>query len=269
MTAPVDGFGSRGKNRAAISIEGIMKTNLSGAVFVWAWAFLASAFIFLLTGCATGVRDTSRSFRTVVIDAGHGGHDSGASSRRGGREKNATLEVAQRLEEKLRTAGFHTVMTREGDYFVPLDRRAAVSNRQRNAIFVSIHFNDSPRRRIRGVETYYNSPHALPLADKIQQSLTALSMDRGVRPARFRVLRKNRYPAVLVECGFLSNPREASRCATSAYREALAERIAGAIVMQRRGASPEQTRLAATRGDGESSGRANGGGGMAASVQAP
>jgi len=216
-----------------------MKTYLS---FV---AFVCGTAVVLLAGCA-GARDTSRSFRTVVIDAGHGGHDSGTASRRGGREKDATLAVARRLDEKLRAVGFRTVMTRDGDYFVPLDQRASISNRQRNAIFVSIHFNDSPRRRIRGVETYYNSRYALPIADRIQQSLTALSADRGVKHASYRVLRKNRYPAVLVECGFLSNPGEASRCATSAYRDALADRIADAVVMQRRGESPVQAQFAAT-----------------------
>src|SRR5207302_6258707 len=184
------------------------------------FAFVCCAV--LLGGCAANVRDTSRTFRTVVIDAGHGGHDSGTTSRAGGAEKNATLEVALRLNEKLRATGFRTVMTRTGNYFVPLETRAAISNSQNNAIFVSIHFNDSPKRRIRGVETYYNSTAALPIAEKIQQSLSVLSEDRGVHHANFRVLRKNQFPAVLVECGFLSNRSEGSRCASSGYREALA-----------------------------------------------
>src|SRR5438067_4613461 len=158
-------------------------------------AFVSCAV--LLVGCATNVRDTSRTFRTVVIDAGHGGHDSGTTSRAGGAEKTATLEVALRLDEKLRADGFRTVLTRTGDYFVPLDTRAAISNSQNNAIFVSIHFNDSPKHGVRGIETYYNSPYALPLAEKIQQSLAVLSESRGVHHANYRVLRKNRFPAVL------------------------------------------------------------------------
>src|SRR5438067_1138894 len=186
-------------------------------------AFVSCAV--LLVGCAANVRDTSRTFRTVIIDAGHGGHDSGTTSRAGGAEKNATLEVARRLNEKLRAAGFRTVMTRTGDYFVPLNDRAEISNHQNNAIFVSIHFNDSPKRRIRGVETYYNSAAALPIAEKIQQNLCALSEDRGVHHANYRVLRKNRFPAVLVECGFLSNRNEGSRCASPGYREAIASQL--------------------------------------------
>src|SRR5438132_4457983 len=194
-----------------------MKTVHSLLAFV-----CGAAFVLLLSGCAGGVADTSRTFHTVVIDAGHGGHDSGTTSRAGGREKDATLEVALRLNEKLRAAGFHTVLTRDADYFVPLDERASISNRQNNAIFVSIHFNDSPKRRISGIETYYNSSSAIPIAEKIEEALAALSPGRGVKHANFRVLRKNRFPAVLVECGFLSNPREGSRCASTGYREALA-----------------------------------------------
>src|SRR4051812_19180872 len=80
-----------------------------------------AAIIFTLSGCAGGVHDTSRTFHTVVIDAGHGGHDSGATTRYGGREKDSTLDVVRRLEPKLQAAGFHTVMTRNSDRFIPLD----------------------------------------------------------------------------------------------------------------------------------------------------
>lgn len=193
--------------------------------------------VLFLAGCASGVRDTSRTFHTVVVDAGHGGRDSGTWSRRGGAEKTDTLDVARRLEPKLRAAGFQTVMTRTGDYFVELNQRAAISNAQRNAVFISIHFNDSPRRRISGIETYYNSPPALPLARQIAEKLSPLSRTRGVMHANFRVLRLNKFPAVLVECGFLSNPREAARCSSPQYHEELATRLAAAIGEQRFGAA--------------------------------
>src|SRR4051812_43419164 len=84
----------------------------------------------LLGACATGPRfeevatkDTSKSFSTVVVDAGHGGKDNGAYRRFGGAEKNATLDVAQRLSRKLRASGVHTVMTRNSDVFIPLEER--------------------------------------------------------------------------------------------------------------------------------------------------
>lgn len=211
-----------------------IKSVRSLALFMKTICLLVPLVLFL-AGCATPVRDTSHSFHTVIIDAGHGGKDSGAHSRRGGMEKTATLDVALRLEPKLRAAGFNTVMTRRGDYFVELNDRAALSNAQRNAIFLSIHFNDSSRHAIYGIETYYHSAAALPLAERVERSLGQLAPARGVIHANFRVLRLNQYPAILVECGFLSNPREATRCATPQYHEALAERLAAAIIAQRSG----------------------------------
>ena len=100
-----------------------------------------AAVAVILTSCGTGpalnVKDTTRTFTTVVVDAGHGGKDNGAFRRFGGAEKNATLDVATRLAAKLRESQFRVVMTRSSDVFIPLDERAAISNRQKNAIFVS------------------------------------------------------------------------------------------------------------------------------------
>src|SRR6476619_3751754 len=195
----------------------------------------------LLASCGTGpsvrVKDTTRSFTTVVVDAGHGGKDNGAFRRYGGAEKNATLDVATRLAEKLRESQFRVVMTRDDDTFIPLDDRASISNRQKNAIFVSVHFNDSGRRGIRGFETYYHSPVARQLAYRIQEHLMTLpgAVNRGVKTANFRVLRKAAYPAVLVECGFLSNRSEGAAARSASRRDNLADKIAEAIVDQRYG----------------------------------
>jgi len=195
----------------------------------------------LLTSCGTvqqtHVTDTSRTFTTVVVDAGHGGKDNGALRRYGGAEKQATLDVATRLAQKLRESQFHTVMTRSSDVFIPLDERADISNRQKNAIFVSIHFNDSSRRGIRGFETYYHSPAARSLAYRIQQHLVTIpgSTNRGVKTANFRVLRNALYPAVLVECGFLSNRKEGAGARSAGHRDELADKIAEAIVDERYG----------------------------------
>src|SRR4051812_44830443 len=109
-------------------------------------ALLSIACTFLAacgTMTSTAVKDTTRTFSTVVVDAGHGGKDNGATRRYGGTEKEATLDVATRLAQKLRKSKFNTVMTRSNDVFIPLDERAEISNHQKNAIFVSIHFNDS------------------------------------------------------------------------------------------------------------------------------
>ncbi|MEP6777457.1 MAG: N-acetylmuramoyl-L-alanine amidase [Chthoniobacterales bacterium] len=200
---------------------------------------LGSSILFL-TSCGTArdtVKNTTRTFTTVVVDAGHGGKDSGAFRRSGPSEKSATLDVALRLSRKLKESQFRTVLTRSNDIFIPLDERASISNSQRNAIFVSVHFNDSSRRGIRGFETYYHSPVAAGLAQRIQQKLLTLpgAVNRGVRTANFRVLRNARYPAVLVECGFLSNRREGGEARSVGYRDQLADKIAEAIVEQRYG----------------------------------
>lgn len=211
---------------------------------IWRRAAAVAALLggLLLGGCATGgvpVRDTSRSFKTVVIDAGHGGHDNGTRSRWGGLEKTNALNVAKALDVRLRSAGFRTVMTRQSDRFVELNDRAAISNRQENAIFVSIHFNEARSRRISGAEVHYKSAVSRPLAERILARIDALpgTASRGVKPANFRVLKLNQYPAVLVECGFLSCRSEGSRCATAAYQGQLAGAIADAIIAQR-GGSP-------------------------------
>jgi N-acetylmuramoyl-L-alanine amidase len=203
---------------------------------------LSLVFTALLGACAllpkkSVTRDTSKSFKTVVVDAGHGGKDTGAYRRYGGAEKIATLDVAKRLERKLQESELNTVMTRTSDVFIPLDERVRVENSQKSAIFVSIHFNDSRRRGIHGFETYYHSSNAVELARRIQEKLMTIphSADRGVHPANFRVLRLANYPAVLVECGFLSNRAEGGEARDAEYRELLADRIAEAIVEQRYG----------------------------------
>jgi N-acetylmuramoyl-L-alanine amidase len=202
---------------------------------------LVSAGCVFLASCGSveqaRVKDTTRTFTTVVVDAGHGGKDNGAFRRYGGAEKAATLDVATRLARKLRESQFRTVMTRSNDVFIPLDERAAISNSQKNAIFVSVHFNDSGRRGIRGFETYYHSPVARPLAYRIQQQLMTLpgASNRGVKTANFRVLRKAAYPAVLVECGFLSNRKEGAAARSASRRDDLADKIAEAIVDERYG----------------------------------
>jgi N-acetylmuramoyl-L-alanine amidase len=201
---------------------------------------LAIALLASLGACATQtgrVKNTSKTFTTVVVDAGHGGKDSGTARRSGPPEKMVALDVAQRLDRKLRESQLKTVMTRSSDVFIPLNDRVSIENSQKNAIFVSIHFNDSRKRGIRGFETYYHSGASAGLANRIQTKLMTIpnSANRGVRTANFRVLRMANYPAVLVECGFLSNRSEGNQARDWEYRELLADRIAEAIVEQRYG----------------------------------
>src|SRR6266699_329018 len=99
---------------------------------------LAICLLALLAACATApkvAKNTGKTFTTVVVDAGHGGKDNGAYRRFGGAEKIATLDVAQRLNRKLRESELKTVMTRSSDVFISLDERVAIENSQKDAIF--------------------------------------------------------------------------------------------------------------------------------------
>jgi N-acetylmuramoyl-L-alanine amidase len=219
-------------------------------------ALVCLGAIVFLGGCATVATNTSHTFDTVVVDAGHGGKDSGAWRRHGPPEKAVALDVALRVDRKLHESQLKTVLTRANDTFIPLDDRVALGNREKNSIFVSIHFNDSRRRGVEGVETYYHSPYAYDLASAIERNLATLpgTVNRGVHTARFRVLRNAHYPSVLVECGYLSNRSEARDAADATYREKLADKIAEAIVDYRYGAGiyREKATVVARAGGGAS-----------------
>jgi len=168
---------------------------------------------------------------TVVIDAGHGGHDRGGIPGQRIAEKDMTLDVAQRLKNVLSASGYRVVMTRSTDVFVPLGGRVAIANSYGNAIFVCIHFNATGRSGASGIETYFYSRESLPLASAIHYYVTggAPSANRGVRRRGYYVLRRTSIPAVLVECGFLTNPTEAAYAQSVSYRQKLAEEIAAGI----------------------------------------
>jgi N-acetylmuramoyl-L-alanine amidase len=188
---------------------------------------------------------SSSSPITVVIDAGHGGHDRGGIPGQRVAEKDMTLDVAQRLRNMLAASGYRVVMTRDSDVFVPLRTRVAIANSYRNAIFVCIHFNATKRMGAGGIETYFYSRDSLPLASAVHYYVVggAPSSNRGVRRRGFYVLRKTNVPAVLVECGFLTNPTEAAYAQTASYRQKLAEEIAAGV----RGRNSVGSALSTTR----------------------
>ena len=205
----------------------------------------------------------------IAIDAGHGGHDPGASYH-GLREKHLNLDIAKRMAESLQARGVSVVLTRSEDIFVPLSRRPALAAQRQADVFVSIHVNANRNRRVLGVEVYYPrlstvSTAALPpylkpaevqgLSPWIQQILWDLTLSRfrrhsarlgssicramtaalgapcnGVKPAKFVVLREAVMPAVLVECGYVSNLAEANRLNSPTYRQAIADAITDGLM---------------------------------------
>jgi N-acetylmuramoyl-L-alanine amidase len=201
---------------------------------------LFAAMILIMELIAGHVK-AENSFSTVVIDPGHGGFDQGGIPGQKVPEKMVALDTALRLQKLLERAGLRTVMTRSTDVFVPLSMRSAIANAQSDAIFVSIHYNASTRSGAQGIETYSENNRGAVLAARIQrQIVTRVSTEnRGIRSAEYYVLRNCRLPAVLVECGFLTNPMEAQLALTPAYREQVAEQIAAGIIEQRQFAFPQ------------------------------
>ena len=169
----------------------------------------------------------------VVIDAGHGGKDPGATSRLGFYEKTVNLAVARRVAYLLRQKGIRVEMTRTGDRFIELTDRAAIANRLGADLFVSIHSDSSPKSSTRGFTLYVAngaswSSHRAAGALEASMSGTGLS-SKGTRKANYQVLVGTRGPAVLVEMGYLSNRREAALLRDSSFQDRMAQAIADGI----------------------------------------
>ncbi len=189
-----------------------------------------------IAAVALVLASTAHAFDTVVLDPGHGAHDRGAAI---GYvyEKHLALDTARRVEQLLKKEGLKVIMTRSRDVFIPLQDRSATGNRPGNAIFVSIHYNYNRGGSGSGAETYYHFSSSYMLAAYIQAYLVQRTnmINRGVKSAGFHVIRATtKNPAVLVECGFVSNSSERARMLTGEYRAKIAEGIAQGIVAYRK-----------------------------------
>lgn len=169
---------------------------------------------------------------TIVVDAGHGGHDRGGGPGQKIPEKPYALDIALRVRNALREAGFPVVMTRTTDVFVSLGGRCAIANNRRGSVFVSIHLNSGQREGANGIETYYYSGKSASLAAAIHSRVlrAAGTEDRRVRQRGFYVLRNTRGVAVLCELGFLTNRAEAKMLLTASHREKLARAVAAGVI---------------------------------------
>jgi N-acetylmuramoyl-L-alanine amidase len=201
----------------------------------------------------TVARLPNRGAPVVVLDPGHGGSDTGTNNRRAA-EKDLTLDIAQRVQAKLKAHHVDARLTRSRDSTLPLAERSARAREWHAAAFVSIHINSGSRGKASGIETFVvpaagfsstaggsqgracagNKHDAgnMALACDIHRAVLSQTgaADRGIRRARFEVLRYAPCPATLVECGFLSNRSEEQRLLQRGYREKLAEGIARGIV---------------------------------------
>ncbi|HOY56889.1 MAG TPA: N-acetylmuramoyl-L-alanine amidase [Verrucomicrobiota bacterium] len=201
--------------------------------------------------------------RVIALDPGHGGRDPGFKVGKE-QEKILTLLWARKLKARLEQAGFEVILTRAKDVYLGLDDRVAAARRARADLFVSLHYNATSEgsAEAKGVETYCLTPadapstnaqpeqhgstaklpgntqdtHNILLAYHVQKSMVTRARieDRGVRRARFVVLRNTDMPAILVEGGFLSTPDEARRIASPTQRDLLSKAVADGVLAYKR-----------------------------------
>lgn len=205
-----------------------------------------------------GIPGAVPQLRTIVIDPGHGGKDDGTvNSKLKLREKNMALDVALRLEKLLKAAGYQVVLTRRKDTFIPLPLRPLHASKIKADLFISLHFNAIDNKAISGNETYILTPQhqRSTSSDKrtsddkerysgngddpwnailglaVHRSLirSLQSFDRGLKRARFAVLRDLDCPGLLIEGGYLSNDAEARKIGTAEWRQKLAQSIANGV----------------------------------------
>jgi len=200
--------------------------------------------------------------RTVCLDPGHGGKDPG-NQVGSNQEKQYNLLLAQEVRAQLALAGLKVRLTRSSDTFIELPARPGLARHWRADLFVSLHFNaaDASRSTVQGAEVYCMTPvgasstnargegsgsgwspgnrhndQNLLLSYQVQKALTRnLPVeDRGVRRARFAVLRDATMPAVLIEAGFLSHPAEGRLIHSAAYRQKIAHAIVEGLLAYKR-----------------------------------
>lgn len=171
--------------------------------------------------------------KIIVVDAGHGGTDPGAVNK-AHREKDANLAIALALGDKLRRNGFKVVYTRKTDVTKTLLERVTLSNQVKADYFISVHCNSAANKSAAGIETWvYNGVGGITrrLADNVQKRLAELEgvKNRGVKDGTFYVLKRTVCPALLIECGFISNSAECEKLFNEEYQKQMVEKIVKGI----------------------------------------
>lgn len=171
------------------------------------------------------------NIKTIIIDAGHGGSDVGAT-REGIYEKDITLDISKRVEAILKKKGYDVQMTRKTDVYVGLKERVLFTEEKKGDLFVSIHVNSSVSPEGNGIETHYYTPQSYDFAQIVHKQLanTINAKDRGLFKSKFYVINNDIAPSILVETGFISNPEERASLMTEDRKQKTAEAIAEGII---------------------------------------
>ncbi len=224
-----------------------MKTNASrsvlGFAFIVIGLLLAVVFLYIFLSPDGNIKTSdvdASPLPVVVIDAGHGGADGGATGTNGVLEKELNLQISKSLAELMRICGYNVVMTRTEDVMLSssdgsgsakmqdLRARLEISAKYPDALTVSIHCNKFPSEKCKGLQIYYSdSETAKSYADSIQAEVKSVLQKENRRVTKkadssIYLLHRAKSPSILVECGFLSNPEECERLSNSEYQKMLA-----------------------------------------------
>ncbi len=170
--------------------------------------------------------------RVICVDAGHGGHSSGAKGL-SNLEKDLCLRMALEFRDQLVKCGARVIMTRDDDTFVSLEERVEIASRENVDLFISVHCNSTPRRNsANGSQTYYTTPQSLGLAQAMHRRLVVATglRDGGIRPCRFYVCRNVRMPSVLLEVAFINNAMEEKLLSNTGFHATLGMSLAMGVI---------------------------------------
>lgn len=228
------------------------KTKFLKCSFILPFVFIFCSIAFVVFAKIQNNENSSKNTPTIILDAGHGGEDGGAIGLDGTIEKTLNLEISLKLQDFLEASGYKVIMTRENDRAIydsdaktlrekkrsDLKNRLNImdKNKEKNCIFLSIHQNKFPDEKYSGTQIFYslNDEKSEELAKKIKESIKGLIQpenEREIKPANDKIflLKKADIPAVIVECGFLSNVKESKKLKSEKYQNQLAFSIYCAI----------------------------------------
>lgn len=220
--------------------------------FILPFVFIFCSIAFIVFAKIQNNENLDKNTPTIILDAGHGGEDGGAIGLDGTIEKTLNLEISLKIQDLLEASGYKVIMTRENDKAIydsdaktlrekkksDLKNRLNIinKNKEENCVFISIHQNKFPNEKYLGTQIFYSSNNAKSeeLAKKIKESVKGLIQpenDREIKPANDKIflLKKANIPAVIVECGFLSNIKETQKLKSEKYQNQLAFSIYCAI----------------------------------------
>ena len=175
--------------------------------------------------------------RIIVVDAGHGGRDPGCGEVGYSRlpEKTLVLAIAKDIETQLKACGAKVIMTRTADYFVSLDDRAEIADKYKADLLLSIHIDSCPKGYVSGPTVYTANKacyQSRKVANSIHSSFVSAGIgSKGIRYADFRVLAKHSRPAVLVECGYLTNSKDAQKLNNRWYQKKISKLISDGVIL--------------------------------------